>query len=108
MPSTIRVFDPSTGRIKNITLDAEQGVLADQPNGTVDTYLKLSVSAKTKEGETINPFVISNVDDLVMGTSQYDGSTLPYTTLGVAVDDYVLRMVHGVPGQPDTAMDFSS
>jgi hypothetical protein len=108
MASTIRVFDPSTGRAKNITLDAEQGVLADQPNGALDTYLKLSVSARTVAGVTINPFVISNTDDLVMGTSQYDGSTLPYADLGSAVNDYVLRMVHGIPGQPGTAMDFSS
>lgn len=108
MPSTIRVFDPSTGRAKNITLDAEQGVLASQNDGGVDTYLKLSVTARTLAGSTINPFVISNIDDLVLGATQYDGSTDAYENLGAAVNDYVLRMVHGVPGQPTTAMDFSS
>lgn len=108
MASTIKVFDPSTGRQKNITLDAEQGVLADQTDGVLDTYLKLTVSARTKAGTTINPFVITGEGDLVLGTSKYDGSTTSYDSLGEAVNDYVMRMVHGIPGQPNTAMDFSS
>lgn len=108
MSSTIKIFDPATGKQKNITLDVEQGVLSSQGDGDVDTYLKLSVSAKTLAGTTITPFVITGEGDLVLGTSQYDGTTSAYDNLGVAVDDYVMRMVHGIPGSPNTAMDFSS
>jgi hypothetical protein len=108
MAANIRVFDEPSGRTKIITCDAEQGVLSQEDNGTVDTYLKMSVDARDLAGDTITPFVITGESDLVLGSTQYDGSTDAYVSLGAAVDDYVLRMVHGIPGQPDTAMDFTS
>jgi hypothetical protein len=108
MSSSIRVFDEASGRTKTITLIAEQGVLSAQQNGTLDTYLKMSVDASIVGGTKITPYVITGEGDLVLGTTQYDGSTDSYTDLGAAVDDYVLRIVHGVPGDPDSAMDFSS
>jgi hypothetical protein len=108
MAANIRVFDEPSGRTKTIVCEAEQGVLSVQEDGAVDTYLKMSVDARDLAGDSITPFVITGESDLVLGTTQYDGSTDAYVSLGAAVDDYVLRMVHGVPGQPDTAMDFTS
>jgi len=108
MAASIRVFQESSGASKTITVDAEMGVLAGQPDGSQDVYTKLSVDARTLAGNRITPFVITGDNDLVLGSTQYDGSTDSYAGLGEAVDDYVLRIVHGVPGQADTAMDFSS
>jgi len=108
MSANIRVFDEESGNSKIISCEAEQGVLTDQDNGAVDTYLKMSVDARDLAGDSITPFVITGESDLVLGTTQYDGSTDSYVSLGAAVDDYVLRMVKGIPGQPDTAMDFTS
>jgi len=108
MAISIRVFDKTTGKSKTITVDAEQSVLAQDLNGDLDTYLKLSVDARELSGTKIITQVITGESDLVLGSAQYDGSTDSYTDLGTAVDDYVLRMVHGIPGQPTTAMDFNS
>jgi len=109
MSSTIRVFDPATGKQKTITAVLEQGVLNDPSNGSLDTYIKLSVSARTIAGDTINPFVITGTDDLVLETTQYDGVTTDdYSDLGAAVDDYVLRIVQGIPGDASTRLDFNS
>jgi len=108
MSINIRVFDRTSGKSKTITVDTEQGALVQEPNGAVDTYLKLTVDARDLAGDTIIAQVVTGDADLVLGTSQYDGSTLSYTCLGTAVDDYVMRMVHGIPGSPDTAMDFNS
>jgi len=109
MSTQIKVFDTVTGNQKIIDCVCDRGVLAEQDNGAVDTYLKLTVSAKTVGGDTISPFVISGQDDLVLNTTQYDESTTAdYANLGAAVDDYVLRIVKGVPGDPDSALDFTS
>ena len=109
MAISIVCFDKVSGKTKTITVDATSSVLVQDPsNGDLDTFLKLTVSAKDKAGTTITPFVITGESDLVLGTSQYGGSTAPYGSLGIAVDDYVLRMVQGIPGEPDTAMDFNS
>lgn len=109
MSTQIKVFDTATGNQKIIDCVCDRGVLAEQDNGAVDTYLKLTVSARTVAGNVITPFVISGQGDLVLGTTQYDGVTTDdYASLGDAVDDYVLRIVKGVPGDPDTALDFTS
>jgi hypothetical protein len=109
MSSTIRLFDPDTGNTKTISAVLEQGVLADPSNGSMDTYIKLSISGRTIAGDTINPFVITGTDDLVLDTTQYDGVTTDdYADLGAAVDDYVLRIVQGVPGDTSTKLDFNS
>lgn len=108
MAISIKVFDKTSGKSKTITVDADQAVIAQEPNGALDTYLKLSVDARDKAGDKIISQVITGESDLVLGSTQYDGSTDSYTSLGTAVDDYVLRMVHGIPGEPNTAMDFNS
>ena len=109
MAISVVCFDKVSGKTKTITVDAAQGVLVqDAENGDLDTYLRLSVSAKDKAGTTITPFVITGESDMVLGTSQYDGTLTDYASLGDALDDYVLRIVQGVPGEPTTAMDFNS
>ena len=109
MAISVVCFDKVSGKTKTIVVDAMQSVLVQDPlNGNLDTYLKLTVGAKDKAGATIQPFVITGDTDLVLGTSQYNGSTSPYSGLGEALDDYVLRMVQGIPGEPTTAMDFNS
>ena len=108
MSSQIKVFDTATGNQKIISCICDRGVLAAQDDGAVDTYLKLTVTARTVGGDVISPYVISGQSDLVMGTTQYDGSTADYADLGSAVDDYVLRIVKGVPGDPTSALDFTS
>ena len=109
MAISVVCFDKVSGKTKTITVDAASGVLVqDAENGDLDTYLRLSVSAKDKAGTTITPFVITGESDMVLGTSQYDGTIASYVDLGAAVNDYVLRMIQGVPGEPTTAMDFNS
>ena len=109
MSSQIKVFDPSTGNQKTITAVLDQGVLNDPSNGTMDTYIKLSITGRTIAGDVINPYVISGQSDLVLGSTQYDGVTTDdYADLGAAVDDYVLRITQGEPGDPTTALDFNS
>jgi hypothetical protein len=107
--SQIKCFDPTTGKQKIITAILDQGVLNDPANGNQDTYIKLSITGRTIAGDIINPFVISGESDLVLGTTQYDGVTTDnYSDLGAAVDDYVLRIVQGVPGDATTKLDFNS
>ena len=104
----IKIFDEATGVTKVVTVDCERGVLASGADGGEDTYLKLSVDARTVGGDRITPYVISSQQDLVLGTTQYNGSTAAYADLGAAVDDYVLRIKDGEPGDPDSALDFTS
>ncbi len=109
MSSQIKVFDPNTGNQKIITAILDQGVLNDPNDGALDTYVKLSIAGRTIAGVTINPYVISAQDDLVLGSTQYDGVTsTDYDSLKSAVDDYVLRIVQGEPGDPTTKLDFNS
>ena len=109
MASNIKLFDPTTGKQKTVSVTFERGVLNDPSNGTEDSYIKLSISGRTVAGDVINPFVISGESDLVLGTTQYDQvTTSNYPNLGAAVDDYMLRLMQGVPGDPTTKLDFNS
>lgn len=115
MAQSITVFDITSGKTKVITLDIAQTVLNQDMGpgglgtGWIDTYLKLTVTANMVNGSPVSAQVITGDSDLVLGTTQYDGiTTSPYDGLGEAVNDYVLRMVHGIPGQTGTPMNFNS
>ena len=109
MSASIKLFDPVTGKQKTVAVTFERGILNDPTNGSEDSFIKLSISARTIAGDTINPFVISSQGDLVLGNTQYDEITTDdYADITAAVDDYMLRIMQGVPGDPDSALDFNS
>ena len=106
--ASIVLFDQATGRSKTVAATFEAAVLHAQLNGVLDYYVRLSVTANDLAGDPIPIFTITSQDDLVLGTTQWGGSTTPYTDLTAAVNDYVLRIHRGDPSDPDTALDFTS
>ena len=110
MSTTITVFDPTYKRSKTISVFLDGTIVIQDLDADPDYYLRMTTSAKQKNGAAISSRIIRSLSSGagVGGTTQYDGSPLPYATMTAAVRDHVRRMVEGVVGQPTTAMDFSS
>ena len=106
--ASIVLFDQATGRTKTVTASLEGAVLHAQENGALDYYVRMSVPGNDLAGDAMPIFAITSMDDLVLGTTQWDGSTTPYADLTAAVNDYVLRIHKGEPSDPNTALDFNS
>lgn len=106
--ASIVLFDQASGRTKTVSATLEGAVLHAQSNGDLDYYVRMSVSGNDLAGDPMPIFTITSDDDLVLGTTQWDGSTTPYADLTAAVNDYVLRIHKGDPADPNTALDFNS
>jgi len=106
--ATITVYDQVTGNTRTIGVDIGTAVLAAGPDGERDYYITLNTSARTVDGDNIPTLIITGQDDLVLGTTQYDQVTsTAYAHIEAAIDDYVLRMIKGIPGDSGSAMSFS-
>jgi hypothetical protein len=106
--ANITVFDPVTGNSKTIVVIIDEAVLSTDNDGDKDWFLRFSTSATTVGGDPVPVLTHSASDDLVLGSTQYDGVTsTAYSDLKAGINDYVLRMVKGIPGDSDSAMDFS-
>jgi len=106
--ASIVLFDQASGRSKTVAATFEAAVLHAQVDGDIDYFVRMSVTANDIAGDAIPIFTITSDDDLVLGATQWDGTTTPYTNLTAAVNDYVLRIHRGDPSDPDTALDFTS
>jgi len=106
--ASIILFDQATGRTKTVTASLEAAVLHAEENGSLDYFVRMSVPGNDLAGDSMPILTITSDDDLVLGSTQWDGSTTPYADLTSAVNDYVLRIHRGDPGDPDTALDFTS
>jgi len=106
--ASIVLFDQASGRSKTVAAMFEAAVLHAQENGDIDYFVRMSVTANDLAGTAVPIFTITSNDDLVLGATQWDGSTTPYADLTAAVNDYVLRIHKGDPSDPDTALDFNS
>jgi len=106
--ASIVLFDQATGRTKTISATLEAAVLHAQENGDVDYFAKMTVTANDLNGDAVPTLTVTSDDDLVLGTTQWDGTTTPYSNMTEAIDDYVLRIHQGIPGEPLTAIDFNS
>jgi hypothetical protein len=106
--ANITVFDPITGNTRVITTTLSAAVLATDIDGGTDWFLRFSTTATTVGGDTVPILTHSAATDLVLGTTQYDQvTTTAYVNLQAGIDDYVLRMMKGIPGDANSAMDFS-
>ena len=106
--ATITVYDEVTGNTRTITANVNAAVLTGDPDGAQDYYINLSAAASTLAGTAVPTQVITSQSDLVLGTTQYDEITAtPYADIGSAIEDYVLRLIRGIPGDAQSAMDFS-
>ena len=106
--ANITVFDPATSNTRTIVVILDAAVLSTDVDGSTDWFLRFSTSALTVGGDAIPVLTHSAATDLALGTTQYDEiTTTPYANLQAGIDDYVLRMMKGIPGDSNSAMDFS-
>ena len=105
--ATIKVFDPTTGNTKNITVTIGGSVIIQDLDADTDYYVHLTTNAKKINGGSITPMIIRNLSDGAGngGTTKHDGSPLPYADMSEAITDHINAMVEGNGG--DDAMDFS-
>ena len=101
----LTIFDPTTRVTKTIETTLETAVIETDPDASIDYFIKLSTGAKKKSGAAINPRVIRELTDLAKGSTQHNGSALPYTSMTKAIEDHILNMIDGNGG--NDAMSFA-
>lgn len=110
--ANITIFDPTTTNSKTITVDMGGSVVVQDLSGELDYFVKLSTSAKMKNGGAISTMIVRTLNDGAGtgGTIRYKhpATPLPYENLSVSLNDHIARMVEGNGVDPLTAMNFAS
>jgi hypothetical protein len=110
--ASVTVFDPGTANSKTINVDMGGSIVIQDLNGDLDYYVRLSTSAKMKNGGAIAAMVIRTLNNGAGagGNIRYKhpATPLPYENLTVSIQDHIARMVEGDGVDPNTAMKFST
>ena len=109
--ANMTIFDPVTTNSRSITLDLGGSIVVQDLSGELDYYVRLSTSAKMKNGGAIPSMVVRTLNDGAGATIhlryKYPATPLPYENLSVSLNDHVARMVEGDGVDPLTAMKFT-
>jgi len=108
MAISVSAFNPVTLGKTTISMEMEtayvQGVQTFGVLPAPDFYVKISVSAKDKDGADVGPFYLTNLTDLPDGASKHDGDGTPFGSLTAQVENYLRHILEGDGG--NTELDF--